>query len=464
MKSRRSRTSASQITQVYALMIVVITFLMSISTITVVGYRLIDDKRSYGQEVIQSLKNSVSNGTIQWNSWETNYDINTTSTFVSVVEQTDGKTIKQFTTKGTNQLLKKHFRTLTNGKNLEYRKGAGMYYRQQGVQTVTKNGQLVTIQYTVWMSLNRVVRMFVIIIEVIIIILVISLIVGIWLISKLSKRLNKPLVELTKSTHDIFSNSNQSYQETLSVPTNPKEVQELGNEFNNLLGSLNETILKNRQFTSDASHELRTPLAVILGHTELIKKHAADHPEIVPESVEYIDNEAHQMQQLVTSLLELSRSSNVNSNRVSIDVNETVDDIVKMYRNDEDHEIFTNLEPNLMILANHGNLQQILMALIDNARKYSEIGSRIKINAKKVASNVEIRVIDEGIGVNSADKEKIFDRFYRADQSRSKDTSGYGIGLAIVKQLVEVNHGNVSVQDNFPKGSQFILTFDSTEP
>ncbi|ANZ62909.1 hypothetical protein AYR62_01510 [Secundilactobacillus paracollinoides] len=303
-------------------------------------------------------------------------------------------------------------------------------------------------------------RMFVIIIELVIIILILSLVIGVWIISQLSKRLNQPLTALTDSTQDLIQKPKQSYHETLTVPTNPEEVQELGDVFNTLLGSLNDTILKNQQFISDASHELRTPIAVILWHTELLEKHAADHPEIIQESVGYIDDEAHQMQELVTSLLALSRSTKAEAELTTVDVVPIIRTVVAQYQ--QGQQVVMQLPEKLLIHANAGQVQQILTALIDNARKYSSVETQVTVSAKRESENtVAITIADHGIGISDADKAKIFDRFYRADQSRSKQVAGYGIGLAIVRQLVELNDATVDVKDNQPAGSCFVIRFKS---
>lgn len=456
----KSYTSASRFTRVYAIMIIVIVMLTSLSILTVVGYRLLDDKRDYSTDVIQTLKNATTNGDVKWRFWESNYDVNTNATFVAVRTTSNGTTLFHHVTKGTKTLTSHPLHALTRSGQLVYQRGSGLYFKATATRRATVHGQPVTVHYTVWQSLDRVVRMFVIIIELVIIILILSLVIGVWIISQLSKRLNQPLTALTDSTQDLIQKPKQSYHETLTVPANPEEVQELGDAFNTLLGSLNDTILKNQQFISDASHELRTPIAVILGHTELLEKHAADHPEIIQESVGYIDDEAHQMQELVTSLLALSRSTKAEAELTTVDVVPIIRTVVAQYQ--QGQQVVTQLPDRLLIHANAGQVQQILTALIDNARKYSPTASTVTVSAQQEsAETVAITVADQGIGISDADKEKIFDRFYRADQSRSKQVAGYGIGLAIVRQLVELNDATVVVKDNQPAGSCFVVRFKS---
>lgn len=451
-------TSASRFTRVYAVMIVVIVMLTSLSIVSVVGYRLLEDKRDYSEDVIQTLKNTTSGSNVRWRFWENNYDVNTNATFVEFTTTSNGTTLFRHRTKGTRNLTSRPLHSFLGNGHLVYRRGVGIYYHTTTSKQATLRGQPVTLHYTVWLSLNRIVRMFVVIIELVIIILVLSLVIGVWIISKLSQRLNQPLTALTDSTQALIQKPKQSYHETLTVPANPQEIQELGDAFNTLLASLNDTILKNQQFISDASHELRTPIAVILGHTELLKKHATDHPELVSESVSYIDDEATQMQELVTSLLELSRSDRAETQLATIDLVPIVRTVFAQYTDGQ--QLVAVLPDALAIRANAGQVQQMLTALVDNARKYSETQSKVTVHVAQTADDrVALTVADQGIGISDADKDKVFDRFYRADQSRSKRVAGYGIGLAIVKQLADLNKATVVVRDNEPVGSRFVLSF-----
>lgn len=455
---QQSYTSASRFTRVYAVMIVIIVMLTSLSIISLVGYRLLEDKRDYSEDVIQTLKNTTSGSNVRWRFWENNYDVDTNATFVEFTTMSNGTTLFHHTTKGTRKLISQPLHKFLDSSHFVYRRGAGIYYHTTTSKQTMLRGQPVTMRYTVWLSLNRLVRMFVVILELVIIILVLSLVIGVWTISKLSQRLNQPLTALTDSTQALIQKPKQSYHETLTVPANPQEVQELGDAFNTLLASLNDTILKNQQFISDASHELRTPIAVILGHTELLLKHATDHPELVSDSVHYIEDEASQMQGLVTSLLELSRSDRAETQLTTIDLVPIVQTVIAQYADGQ--QVVAELPETLQLHANAGQVQQMLTALIDNARKYSDSSSTVTVRAAQTDDeHVVLTVADQGIGISDADKDKIFDRFYRADQSRSKRVAGYGIGLAIVKQLAALNEATVAVQDNKPTGSRFVLTF-----
>ncbi|WP_243676936.1 sensor histidine kinase [Secundilactobacillus collinoides] len=195
-----------------------------------------------------------------------------------------------------------------------------------------------------------------------------------------------------------------------------------------------------------------------MGHTELLLKHATDHPELVSDSVHYIEDEASQMQGLVTSLLELSRSDRAETQLTTIDLVPIVQTVIAQYADGQ--QVVAELPETLQLHANAGQVQQMLTALIDNARKYSDSSSTVTVRAAQTDDeHVVLTVADQGIGISDADKDKIFDRFYRADQSRSKRVAGYGIGLAIVKQLAALNEATVAVQDNKPTGSRFVLTF-----
>ena len=124
------------------------------------------------------------------------------------------------------------------------------------------------------------------------------------------------------------------------------------------------------------------------------------------------------------------------------------------------HDLKLSITPNLNISGNADTLKQIIVALLDNANKYSPEDTTITLALEKTASKIKLSVKDLGMGIPDDQKKLVFQRFYRVDTSHSTEIKGSGLGLSIVSQLVKINNGSITVLDNQPKGSIFEVSFD----
>lgn len=459
-KQPRVKTSAFQITRAYAIVLIMITMLMSVSIIAVVGSTLVVNTKNNSQQLMQSLKKSIINDNIDWEYWRETSGINTHNTFVQVTVSKGNKIEHQYLSKHTDQFLEENYHSWPILHDIQYRSGQGVYYHIVDYDHFTNSRkQTINRKYEIWLSLNRVLRLFLTIIEIIIAVCLITFLIGLRSISRLANKLNKPLSVLTKATSNIINTDELSHHEKLPVPDNPKEVQDLTREFNHLLKILNETVLRDRQFVSDASHELRTPLAGIRGHINLLRRRGEEHPEIIPESLKFIDEESLRMQHLVENLLALSRMNNAELEFKEFNLTDSVTEIYEMYQNQLSQNLELKAESGIMLTANQDSVRQILISLLSNAKKYSPHDSVVTIRLYKDIDNIMLEVDDQGSGISNDDKKLIFNRFFRSDDSRSQKIEGTGLGLAITQRLVELNNGKISVFDNQPRGTKFIVTF-----
>jgi signal transduction histidine kinase len=290
-----------------------------------------------------------------------------------------------------------------------------------------------------------------------IIVLLLVLIISPLYIRILADRLTRPLSDLTTATQTISKTTNENMQ-TLPVPDKPTEVTELTNSFNRLLSKVYEQTTREKLFVSNAAHELRTPIATIQSHAQLIARRGKDHPEILDKSVGYINDESHLMSNLVEELLILSRADQNKIELAKLDLSQLVTETLDKLTPVIQQNVVSDIDVNIFVNANQISIEQILINLVNNAAKYSNAATRIEVTLKQQDDQILLKVSDQGMGIKSADKQHVFDRFYRADDIRGS-ISGNGLGLAIVKQLADMNHLTITIVDNQPHGTIFTVGF-----
>ena len=206
-----------------------------------------------------------------------------------------------------------------------------------------------------------------------------------------------------------------------------------------------EAFSKQKQFVVDASHELKTPLAIITASAESL--------ELEPTEKKWLDNiksESERMNKLVTDLLDLAKSENMeikekyNINNLSKIIEKTSLTFESLiYENKL--EIEDNIDKDIMFSCNPDKIKQLLGILLDNAIKHSTKNSKITVNLYKDKNNIILEVKNKGKEITKEDQEKIFDRFYRVDESRNRSDNRYGLGLSIAKNIVISHNGKIFV-------------------
>jgi len=217
-------------------------------------------------------------------------------------------------------------------------------------------------------------------------------------------------------------------------------------------------------FVANASHELRTPLTVIKGYVETLLNGALDDREVSEKFVSIIDQEAERLKRLVDELLTLSQLESNSQDTIEKPVN--IIEIINLVKDEmrprfmeKDMNVEMDLpEGMVLVKANKDKVKQVLVNLLDNGVKYTSIGGKVSISMIDLGSQIKIIVKDTGIGIPKKYLPRIFERFYRVDKARSRQMGGFGLGLSIVKHMVENMGGTIGVESIVGKGSTFWFT------
>ncbi len=275
--------------------------------------------------------------------------------------------------------------------------------------------------------------------------------------SRVSKRLLLPVKKMTETVKNI---SVKDLNTRLDVRGSKDELKDLAKTFNDMLDRLQRSYELQNQFVSDASHELRTPIAVIQGYANLLDRWGKEDKAVLEESIAAIKSESESMKRLVEQLLFLARSDKYTQKVEMADfkINELIDEVVKETKIiDTTHQILNQYNEALIIYGDRGLLKEALRIFIDNSIKYTEAAGVIKINSYSKNKKLVLEIEDTGVGISKEELPYIFDRFYRADKSRTKETGGTGLGLSIAKWIVLKHMGTIEVQSKLGWGTKICI-------
>ena len=242
------------------------------------------------------------------------------------------------------------------------------------------------------------------------------------------------------------------------------ELSVLGREFNDLTAKLRQSEEQRRQFVSDASHELKTPLASIKLLSDSILQNDMD-VDTVREFVSDIGDEADRLTRMSEKLLSLTRFHPDEGSSCEITFfRPTIERVLRMLSTAADMAFVTlamDIRDDSSILILEDDLYQIIFNLVENGIKYNVPGGSLTVGLRRQHDNAVLTISDTGMGIPPDSLDKIFDRFYRVDKARSRQTGGSGLGLSIVKDMVERNRGTICVTSSHvhPTGTTFTLTF-----
>ena len=233
-----------------------------------------------------------------------------------------------------------------------------------------------------------------------------------------------------------------------------------GTEFGELSIAINKMMLALRQFVSDASHELRTPLTVIRGYSEILQKDNIDQDQR-DRAASRIETESLRMEKLVKDLLTLTRADSVATlNFKPINIKIIIEEYFKdLIENNLSRSVVFTGESSAVINCNEDLMRQLFSNISQNILRHTPADSKVEINIAQNKSNTEIVIDDSGPGIPVALRNQVFERFTRIDASRSRDTGGFGLGMSIIKSVVDKHNGQIFLEDSVFNGLRVRLIF-----
>ncbi|MGB0564832.1 MAG: sensor histidine kinase [Spirulinaceae cyanobacterium] len=268
----------------------------------------------------------------------------------------------------------------------------------------------------------------------------------------------KPLTAFGELTDQL--SAEQLGQDMITLDDAPSELKTLETAFNRMLRRFHESWEQQRQFVGHVSHELRTPLTIVSGYLQSTLRRGQNLTEPQREALTVASSEATRTVQLLEDLLELARadSGHLHFCQETVVLNDFIGEVVEMARQYSQGEIKVATPDERVVLnIDPDRLKQVLLNLIDNAVKYAGNAQPIQITLKRLVAQVQIQVSDRGPGIPLAQQQRVFERFYRLDESRNR-AGGTGLGLSIVKTLVEGMGGCIAVRSTLGEGSTFIVS------
>jgi heavy metal sensor kinase len=278
----------------------------------------------------------------------------------------------------------------------------------------------------------------------------------------LARRALAPIDHLATEARRITADR---LHERLSVANEHDEIGRLTAVINETFARLDSSFEQLKRFTADASHELRTPLSVIRGIGELGLRETrtpADYKEAMGSMLEEVDR----LTRLVDTLLQLSRgdAGTIRLSREVFDLGDLARDVIAslgLLAEERRQRLDVQVAEDVRVSVDRLVLRDAVTNLVDNAIKYSPVDSTIRIRVEGGSENATLTVSDEGAGIPPEHRERVFDRFYRIDESRAREMGGTGLGLAIAKWAVEANGGQISLEPT-TIGSMFRISLPRT--
>jgi heavy metal sensor kinase len=278
---------------------------------------------------------------------------------------------------------------------------------------------------------------------------------GGWL---LARRALKPVDRMTRTAQRI---SGEHLNERLQETDSDDELDRLAKTLNDMLGRLDGAFHQMRQFSADASHELQTPLTILKGELEValrLQRSPEEYQRVLKSGLEEIDRINH----LVEGLLLLARADAgvLRLDLRPVELKTLLQEICEQMRVVADNHaisLHSSLLESVSVRGDREHLRRLLLNLVDNAIKYTPAGGSATLSLQSENEWASLMISDTGIGLSKEEQQRIFSRFHRATETRSRDERGVGLGLSIARSIVEAHGGRIDVESAPGQGSTFTV-------
>lgn len=279
---------------------------------------------------------------------------------------------------------------------------------------------------------------------------------------KIIKNAFKPVNIISDTALEI--KNSKDFSRRIELDYGEDEIYKMASAFNEMLDTVEEVFIHEKQFSTDVSHELRTPVSVILAQSDYSLNYTETLKEAI-EAFEVINRQAEKMKNLINQIMELSkleRQKEIEKERINFSniILELLTDYKTLLELDEEKKInlIIDVEKDLRIYGNKLMLERVFINLFTNAMKFTE--TMINVSLKKINKKVILQVRDDGIGISKKDQKYIWNRFFQTSNSRNKDMNkGSGLGLSMVNRIVQLHSGTIELESELDKGSCFIIKF-----
>ncbi len=307
-------------------------------------------------------------------------------------------------------------------------------------------------------ELNHAIRSLIIVSIVVILVLMVAI------ASRIRHALG-PLEQMSQVARTLSADNLQAAK--LQLHQAPDEILGLAQTFNEMLFRLSGSWEQQRQFVGNVSHELRTPLTVVVGYLQSLLRRSTNLSDYQQQALETAVGETERTIRMLEDLLDLARadSGNLHFRLHPVILNTLVAEVAEMSEKVSNRKvILVSNNEDFVACADQDRLQQVLINLVDNAIKYSAPEQPVELVLEKRKQQVMVHVRDRGIGIPLAHQKRIFERFYRVDESMTRSRDGTGLGLAIAKSLIEGMEGRIAIRSKPGEGSIFTITLPIWNP
>ncbi len=273
----------------------------------------------------------------------------------------------------------------------------------------------------------------------------------------MAKKALRPVDQIRRAAVKI---SSSNLDERIDIVGRRDELGRLAETFNAMIGRLKDAFQRINQFSIDVSHELKTPLTILKGETEVAlrkEREKQDYQELLKSNLEEIDR----MSCIIDDLLLLSKADTkeIKLNVEDVALRDLIMDVcmdMKVVADKKNVELETSELEDIRLKGDELKLRRMLLNVVENGIKYSHAGGKVSVSSYANNGYAKIDIMDNGIGISEEDIKYIFDRFYRADRSRKRE-SGSGLGLSISRWIAEAHKGSIEVKSQSSQGSMFTI-------
>jgi signal transduction histidine kinase len=283
----------------------------------------------------------------------------------------------------------------------------------------------------------------------------ISLILAIFFAALLSRRITKPITDITSSAHKMAEGQ---FGVRFSMESSYSELQELAVTLEKMSSEMERSSMMQKDLMANVSHDLRTPLTMIKSYAEMIRDLSGDNPEKRNAHLEVIIDESDRLNQLVNDMLALSRmqSGAMEMNIQPFNIYDAVETILAPYRVLEEKEGYTvnfNCRHDLYVEGDEERIKQVISNLLSNAVKYCGTDKTVFINIRRWDKIVHFEVVDHGVGIKPEELSLIWERHYKTSSNHVRPTRGSGLGLSIVKEILEMHGARFGAESKVGRGT-----------